>query len=169
MPIAPAGPIAEPLDLLKTTIERSSNWQAWAGTDYQKRIHLNANRTQIEAPDGVILYINEALPTPFIVIWMPDWVSVPRRCSTNYKLTFFVQDVAEDRHSHNESANTYTTRLGGVLDDIDADFRQGVLQVLDCKEIVMSGEPTRVGVMQGQDVTNDMWTSTFMLTIGPEL
>ncbi len=170
MPITPAASLALPLDLLKTVINRSTNWQTWAGTDYANQVHLNANRRQIEdTAEGVALWINEELKTPFIVIWMPEWSFFPRRCMSNYSLTFFIQDVAKDRHDHDASSNTYATNVGGVLDDLATDFRESGLETLDCKEIIMSGEPTRIGILQGQDPLNDMWTSTFNLMVGPEL
>lgn len=181
MTVAPAGTLAVPLDEVRKVMVRSPYWQAWVASldvnaNHADRVHLNANRDQIEVENNVIQYLNDSLPTPFIILWLSDWalpIKGPSACHVSARVMFFVQDQARDRHDHGESSNTFLTDLGGLIDDIAADFdqREGTsgasLGTADVAAIEMVGMPIRTGVPESQDPRNDMWTSAFSLLIGP--
>ena len=171
MPVTPAGLLAEPLNDVKTVLLRMPSWQAWAGTDYASRIHLGENRTWKETPWGTELYYNEQLEMPFIILWLSGWelvVKGPSGCHANWRIVFFVQDLAVDRADHSESANTFLTNLGGLMGDLLADFdeqtvassQQGTPAV---NAIEMLNEPVRASIAKGQGLQNDIWTATFGL------
>lgn len=162
------GAVAEPLALFKTIVERSVNWQRWAGEDYANRTHLNENREQLQFLDEQN-WINWKLRTPFIIVWMQDLTVRPRRCVNTYDLIFFVQDSVKYRNDHNKSSDYFASWVSKVIGDLADDFDRHEYETLDCKEIVMTAPPVRANLRKAQNVTADMFTATFNMVIGPDI
>lgn len=160
--VTPAGPIAEPLDGFKTILNGRSEWQTWAGAGYADKVHLSENRSQVEGPPNV--WINTELVMPFSIIWMPRLNIKVIKCLYEYDVLMMFQDKATDRQDHDESANTFATNVGTVVDAIANHIRNGTAEVANVDEITMPGEPTRVGV-EMSEVQYDFWTATFMFKV----
>jgi hypothetical protein len=166
MPTTPEGPIAEPLDVFRSMLNAQPAWQNWAGAEYADRVHLSENRTQVEQPGGgPLLWINETLVMPFSILWMPQLSMFPQRCRYEYTVLMMFQDVAKDRQDHDESAITFATNVGKVIQEVSDHIREGTgTLVPNVPEITMPGEPSRVSIADSS-VRHDYWTTTFMFEV----
>lgn len=162
--VTPAGPIAEPLAKFKTLLTDRTEWQTWAGVNYLDRVYLSENRSQIETDGASLLWMNTELSMPFSIIWMPSLAIDPKRCLYQYNVLMMFQDKATSRQDHDDSANTFATNAGTVLDAISTHIREGTDEVPNVDEITMPGEPTRVG-LNINEPQHDFWTTTFMFKV----
>ncbi len=163
------GILMQPVSKFRDLVTRSVTWQQWAGARAGKDVYFHANRTQIELDDqGIQLFINTKMPMPFIIVWVQDSQTMPRRCMSTYNLVFFIQDSAKYRNEHNRSANYYASLVGMVVKDLEDMIRELRGSVPDTKVITNISPPQRTNINQ-RDLQADIWSSTWHFETGPEL